>query len=469
MRSRRLIGAFGLAVATWISADGLRAAPPHPPNRKPLGPREREAVLALVKAVDLAQASDTASDPALAFDYHILKSGNDTGYIPFTLTPAAWDAKSTALYVRAVSRHDGMRSSSEHSFVRDWLLHQRDVMPRQAETVYVGIGEMPLAGLAGASSRQATAAAAAASASLAQQQKDMEKQKRADEEAKHKAETRELDPLLFPFEEYFFVESASARGTEPRTIERALALPPGEYDVYVGIVDRARIKTSSAAVVHRTVTVPDFWSDQLTLSSLILAKDVRSLKTTFAAAQQAEHPYAFGAAEVIPSPGALFTTDEALTVVFQMCKLRRARFGSGRQLHVLSRRRRAAVVQPDRPAVVRRCRSAAGRRVGIAGIRVADGAAAAVPAGAVRARSAGERSPDAGVGDGDRGVHGRVWVKISVRPVGAWLSLVEHSVRDRGVGGSNPLAPTNSLNKSLGFCRGIAVAMVPCRSELSTI
>ena len=32
---------------------------------------------------------------------------------------------------------------------------------------------------------------------------------------------------------------------------------------------------------------------------------------------------------------------------------------------------------------------------------------------------------------------------------GAWLSLVEHSVRDRGVGGSNPLAPTNYL-QSLG-------------------
>jgi hypothetical protein len=319
MRSHRLVGAFGLAIATWISAEGLGAAPPQPPKRKPLGPKEREAVLALVKAVDLAQASDIASDPALAFDYHVLKSGNYTAYVPFTLTPATWDAKSTALYVRAVSRHDGMRSSSEHSFVRDWLLHQRDVMPRQAETVYVGIGEMPLAGLAGASSRQATAAAAAASASLALQQKDMEKQKRADEEAKRMAETRELDPLLFPFEEYFFVESTASRGAESRTIERALALPPGEYDVYVGIIDRARIKTSSAAILHRTVTVPDFWSDQLTLSSLILAKDVRSLKAAFAAAQQAEHPYAFGAAEVIPSRGALFTTDEALTVVFQMC------------------------------------------------------------------------------------------------------------------------------------------------------
>ena len=147
----------------------------------------------------------------------------------------------------------------------------------------------------------------------------MEKQKRADEEAKRRAETRQLDPLLFPFEEYFFVEAAAAHGAYPRTIERALALPPGEYDVYVGIVDRARIKTSSAAVVHRTLTVPDFWSDQLTLSSLILAKDVRSLKAAFAAAQQTEHPYALGAAEVIPAPAALFTTDEALTVVFQIC------------------------------------------------------------------------------------------------------------------------------------------------------
>ena len=36
--------------------------------------------------------------------------------------------------------------------------------------------------------------------------------------------------------------------------------------------------------------------------------------------------------------------------------------------------------------------------------------------------------------------------------VGAWLSLVEHSVRDRGVGGSNPLAPTN-LENGRAFAR----------------
>ena len=29
---------------------------------------------------------------------------------------------------------------------------------------------------------------------------------------------------------------------------------------------------------------------------------------------------------------------------------------------------------------------------------------------------------------------------------GEWLSLVEHLVRDQGVGGSNPLSPTNQIN-----------------------
>ena len=315
MRNRCRVRILVLVFAAWGAVYPLHAAAP---KRKPLGPNEREAVLALVKAVDLAQATDSVSDPTLAWNHHVLKSGNYTGYVPFTLTANAAYA-STAMYVRAVSRHDGMRSSSEHSYLRDWLLNNRDVMPRQPETVYVGIGEMPTAGLAGASSRTNTAQAAAASAFLSQQQKDMERQQKAAEEAKRKAETRELDPLLFPFEEYFFFDLGNVRGGEPRTVERALALPPGEYDVYVGLIDRAKIKTSSPAVLHRTVTVEDFWSDQLALSSLILARDVRSLKAAFAAPQQAEHPYAFGSAEVIPAAGATYTTDEALTVVFQVC------------------------------------------------------------------------------------------------------------------------------------------------------
>src|SRR4051794_41688828 len=111
MRGRVLVGVILLAVVAWEPGRVLDAAPPAAPKRKPLGPSEREAVLALVKAVDLAQASDPTPDPALALEHHILKSGNYTGYVPFTLTANA-GYKSTAMYVRAVSRHDGMRSSS---------------------------------------------------------------------------------------------------------------------------------------------------------------------------------------------------------------------------------------------------------------------------------------------------------------------------------------------------------------------
>jgi hypothetical protein len=35
--------------------------------------------------------------------------------------------------------------------------------------------------------------------------------------------------------------------------------------------------------------------------------------------------------------------------------------------------------------------------------------------------------------------------------VGEWLSLVEHLVRDQGVGGSNPLSPTNFFKQFLRF------------------
>src|SRR5947209_6473365 len=114
-------GLFGVVVVTAALAQAGATDAAGPPPRKPLGRGEREAVLALVKAVDLAQAADTASDPALGWMHHVLKSGNYTGYVPFTLTtPATY--KSAVLYVRAVSRHDGVRSSTEHSFVRDWLL-----------------------------------------------------------------------------------------------------------------------------------------------------------------------------------------------------------------------------------------------------------------------------------------------------------------------------------------------------------
>ncbi len=47
--------------------------------------------------------------------------------------------------------------------------------------------------------------------------------------------------------------------------------------------------------------------------------------------------------------------------------------------------------------------------------------------------------------------------------VGKWLSLVEHSVRDAGVGGSNPLFPTN---KYQGVTVGIVTVPLSCYLHL---
>ena len=46
-------------------------------------------------------------------------------------------------------------------------------------------------------------------------------------------------------------------------------------------------------------------------------------------------------------------------------------------------------------------------------------------------------------------MRGRIDFLVAVRRlVGEWLSLVEHLVRDQGVGGSNPLSPTNYLEET---------------------
>lgn len=304
----------GLVVGVVIALETAVLAAGAPPKRRPLDAKEREAILTLLKAVDLAQETDVLSDAGLAWSSHVLKSGDQTAYVPFRLTIDNPELKSSAMYVRAVSRHDGMRASDEHSSLREGLLHPSGVMPRTPETVWVGLGEMPVGGAAIASTRQATAAAAAAFGALQMQQRSFEKQKAAEEAAKKRAETKERNPFLFPYEDYFFFDTKSAH-----SVERALALPPGEYDIYVGVIDRTRIKTSGPQVLKRTVVIPDFWSDRLMLSSLMLVREVRQLAAPLPAAQQVERPFAFGQAEIVPVATSAFTPDDALSIVYQIC------------------------------------------------------------------------------------------------------------------------------------------------------
>src|SRR5262249_42560486 len=149
-------------------------------------------------AVDVAQQADTDSDDALAWNNHVLKAQDQTAYVPFRLTLAASgdSFKSAAMYVRAVSRHDGAPTSEEHSAVRDWMARGGAAPPPRLETVYIGPGEMPIGGPAAGSSRRSVQGPAEASAVLSLQQREYEKQKAANEAARKRAETRTRDPYL---------------------------------------------------------------------------------------------------------------------------------------------------------------------------------------------------------------------------------------------------------------------------------
>ena len=317
MRNRSvgaLVGAACLAVLLGRIADAA-----DPPARKPLGIDERNAVLSLIKAVDVAQDTDVTANDRVAWDSHVLRSGNQTGYLPFRLTlDSSERPKSAVVYVRAVTRHDGMRSRDERSTARDWLLRGNNV-PQRMETVYVGAGELPVGGPASNSTRQNVSSANQALTVLALQHRELERQRTAADAAKKKTEAPQRDPARLPFEDYYVADVTSAGGVDRPVLERALSLPPGEYDVYVGLLDRNRLKTSSPVIVRHTVTVPDFWNDEIALSTLILASDVRMLGASPSAKQQAEHPYTFGRAEIIPVTAPAFSPDDALSVVYQVC------------------------------------------------------------------------------------------------------------------------------------------------------
>src|SRR2546428_9448444 len=162
MRSCARAFLLALPLATLASVWPANAAP----ARRLLAADERNAVLALLKAVDLAQAADGEPDAGLGWSSHFLKSADHTAYVPFTLTlnNAAAGFKAAAMYVRAVSRRGGVRVTEERSSVRDWLLHGGGVAPRLAETVFIAPGEMPVGGPANGASRQVGAGAATASA-----------------------------------------------------------------------------------------------------------------------------------------------------------------------------------------------------------------------------------------------------------------------------------------------------------------
>jgi hypothetical protein len=76
MRSRSTSALVCLAFLAALPVGTVFAA--DPPPRKPLGINERNAVLSLIKAVDVAQETDVTSGDRVAWYGHVLRAGNQT-------------------------------------------------------------------------------------------------------------------------------------------------------------------------------------------------------------------------------------------------------------------------------------------------------------------------------------------------------------------------------------------------------
>jgi hypothetical protein len=302
-------GAAALAGAIVMAAavsEAVRAA-----GRPALGPKEQAAVLALLDAVDVAQRDGTDADARILWDAHVLKSAAHKAYVPFAISlDGLTDSfQRGAVYVRAVARGASVEQRSE---LRAWIRSGQSPM-HMGESVSLNAGELPVGGPGVMSSRRTTQQAAESSAVLELQRRSIEK------EHAQAQRTATRDPALFPFEEYYFFDEKSFRDRDHRIFSRAIALSPGDYDFYVGVLDRAGRKTDRPILLERRVTVPDFWNDDLRLSTLILTSDMQLLAAPLQPKNQSEQPYTFGRAALAPTLTQTFNSSDVLTIVYQIC------------------------------------------------------------------------------------------------------------------------------------------------------
>lgn len=123
----------------------------------------------------------------------------------------------------------------------------------------------------------------------------------------------------FAVEEVFPIDLRNAPAG-PVRIARGFSAPPGEYDLVVVVRERVEPDrpglTRRAGVLTRRLILPDFASDELTTSSIILADRIAVLDRPPADEQLHEHPYLIGLSEIQPAVDNVLRKDEELIVVF---------------------------------------------------------------------------------------------------------------------------------------------------------
>jgi hypothetical protein len=132
-----------------------------------------------------------------------------------------------------------------------------------------------------------------------------------------KADNKKVDAV---WEGATFVVADPSQSTV--RLSRSFVAPAGTYDVYVVAKEIQIEKPKTPAppktvVLKQTVTVPEFWNNELTTSSVIVTERIDPLPAPLSPQQLTERPYAaLGVLEVVPVISTKLTKKNELSVFF---------------------------------------------------------------------------------------------------------------------------------------------------------
>jgi hypothetical protein len=104
-------------------------------------------------------------------------------------------------------------------------------------------------------------------------------------------------------------------------ISRAIALKPGEYEMFITMKERSPLEPQRNAppaktgMLRHSITVPDFTGTDITTSSVLLGS-VEQIAAPLTPEQQQENPYTFGNMRVVPSVDSKLKKSGELQVLF---------------------------------------------------------------------------------------------------------------------------------------------------------
>ena len=121
----------------------------------------------------------------------------------------------------------------------------------------------------------------------------------------------------YAYEDISFVPVTA--GQNPMHISRSFTVSAGTYDVFLVAKEPTPDKAPKGApagkvsAIKQTVTVPDFWNNELATSSVIVAQRIDPLPAPLTPQQQADRPYALGMMEIMPTFETKFTKKSELS------------------------------------------------------------------------------------------------------------------------------------------------------------